>query len=214
MKKITSVCLVIVLLFACVTLFSSCSAPRVEDIYDRVVELVESSHEVNAVFYGVGMPVYHADSAYAELNHIYYDFSQSTSYEYVMIAHAKFPSENLAMEAAGKVYGKDYVEDVLSVSAFTGYAVEDSIGGSIIARARYIESNGSFCQSTEEENIHYTAMRIYDFSTMQTHSLGRSNACTVTIDSHLEDTPDQIETIELYLVKQDGEWFLDSFTGA
>lgn len=213
MKKVISFTLCLCLLALSMLGFSSCAAPALEDVYDRVVTLIEGSHEVNAIFYGVGMPVYDADSEYVKIKHLYYDFDQTESYEYVT-EYAKYPSETEVMRAAEKVYSKGFLEDVLSVSAFTGYAVEDGIGGSLVSRARYIEDNSWFCQSTDPSNTRYTAMRVYDYSTMQVHSLGRSDACTVTIDSWLENTPSQIDTIEIYLVLQDGEWFLDSFTGA
>lgn len=213
MKKIITFTLALLLLVMLPMSLSSCAAPALEDIYDRVVELVEGSYEVNSVFYGVGLPVLRADSEYAELNRVYYDFAQSESYEYVS-PYAKFLSEDEIMAAARRVYGESMLQNVLSVSAFTGYAIEDGIGGSMVSRARYIIQNNRFCQSTKESDVRYTAIRIYDYSTMQVHSLGRSDACSVTMDSYLESDPSAIDNIELYLILQNGEWYLDSFTGA
>lgn len=213
MKKIISFVLAATLLSLCAVSFSSCAVPALEDVYDRVVSLVEASYEINAIFYGVGMPVYQSDSEYVQNKHLYYDYNQTEYYEYVT-EYAKYPSEDAVMRAAQKVYSKGFLEDVLAVSAFTGYAIEDGIGGTLIARARYVEDNDWFCQSTDPTNTRYTAMRVYDYSTMQVHSLGRSDACTVTMESWLEATPSQVQTVEIYLIQQDGEWFLDSFTGA
>ncbi len=198
--------------------FTSCAAPALEDIYDRVVELVESSHEINTVFYGVGLPVYAVDSEYVmrTLPHLYYGFSQKDSYEFVS-EHAKFADEASIREAAAEVYGTAQLS-IFADSAFTGHAIEDSIGGSVISRARYLEqvvgTSRRFCQSTEKPNIDRTAMRIYDYSTMQVHSLGRSDACTVSMNTYLENSPDVVTVIELHLILENGVWYLDSFTGA
>ena len=62
-------------------------APHVDDIYDRVVELIESSYEINTVFLGAGLPVYPNDSKYAELNHLYFD-NQYDDYEIVTKAES------------------------------------------------------------------------------------------------------------------------------
>ncbi len=213
MKKSITLLLSLCMLLSLPLSLSSCASPALEDIYDRVVELVEGSYEINSVFYGVGLPVWRADSEYAEINHVYYDFAQYESYEYVS-PYSKFITEEEIMNAARRVYGRNMVDNVLSVSAFTGYAIEDSIGGSVVSRARYILQNNHFCKSTKESDVRYTEIRIYDYSTMQVHSLGRSDACSVTMDSYLESDPSNIDNIELYLILQDGEWYLDSFTGA
>ena len=213
MKKIISLVLAVVLAMLCTLSLSSCSVPKLEDVYDRVVELIEASYEINAIFYGVGMPVYRSNSEYVQIKHLYYDFDQTEYYEYVT-EYAKYPSEDAVMRAAEKVYAKDFLEKILSVSAFTGYAIEDGIGGTLVSRARYVEDNTWFCQSTDPSNTHYTAMRVYDYSTMQVHSLGRSDACTVTMDSWLESSPSTVQNVEIYLIQQDGVWYLDSFTGA
>jgi hypothetical protein len=69
-------------------------------------------------------------------------------------------------------------------------------------------------ENGRDENILFTSMRIYDYSTMQVRSLGREDACAVTMDSWLPEDPEKIVNVELILVLQDGQWFLDSFAGA
>ena len=54
-------------------------------------------------------------------------------------------------------------------------------------------------------------MRIYDFSTMKVESLGKKDRCVVTVDSWLEDTPENIENVEILIALQDGQWYLDNF---
>ncbi|MBQ8432098.1 MAG: hypothetical protein IJX28_04355 [Clostridia bacterium] len=214
-----SVKILIAVLALCVLLASACTvwllyfrAPKLSTIYDRVVELVEASHEVNTVFFGAGLPAYAADSVYAEYSQMYYDFEQKGLYEHVTES-SKFISVAQIKEAAEKVYSKAYLEDVLYPMAFTGYAIDNGIGGAQFAYARYYENETWIYQSTKAENYISGGMRVYDYSTMKIAYPSNSNACYVTMDTWLEDQPEQILKVQLRLVLQDGEWYLDSFTG-
>ena len=209
--------ILILLLTLCVMLsgmatFTSCSrAPAVEEIYDRVVELVEASYDLNTVFYGAGLPVYKTDSEYAEFTHMYYGFAQKGSYEYVM-PRAQFLSEEQIRTAAEKVYSKDYLENVIYPAAFVGYAINDGMGDAAFAYARYMQENDSFYQSTQDES-YIDGMRVYDYSTMQVVKPSKADACYVTMLSWLEDQPETVTSVRLRLVLQDdGMWYLDSFT--
>lgn len=210
MKKIISLLVLSVMLVLSCSMLTGCSAPKVEEIYDRVVYLVEASYEVNTMLYGNGLPVYHADSEYAEIKHIYFDFADKDSYEYVTEQAKCFTFDQIRSKAR-KVYSEECL-DALFEYCFTGYATDNGTGQMVIDRARYLESNGWIYQSTAENNF-ACEMRLYDYSTMEVNSLGRKNACSVTMDSWLVSAPDKIESIEIYLVLVDGEWFLDSVTG-
>ncbi|MBQ9797254.1 MAG: hypothetical protein IJW50_05985 [Clostridia bacterium] len=212
MKKIVVTVLTVLMLISLIPTVSGCaSVPAVEEIYDRVVFLVEESYELNALFYGCGLPVWEEDSEYVEFMHLYYGLNSAQSYE-MITQNAKFYSVDEIKQAAEKVYSKDYLNDVLYKTAFDGYAIEDGAGGAVVGVSRYYENEGYFWQA-KEHKVFYTAMRIYDYSTMQVHALGRGGACVVTMDSWLEDTPEKIENVEIPLVLQDGQWFLDNFTG-
>ncbi len=214
MKKILCFLLTVALLFSFSAVLWSCAAtPAVEDIYDRVVSLIEASYDLNTVFYGPGLPVIDAESEYAEINRVYYDFAQSDSYEFVT-ENAKFYSVEHIKEAAQKVYSKGFLEDVIYKTLFDGYAIEDGSGGVLYSVARYLENGTHFCMATDPKDVLFTAMRVYDYSSMQVLSLGRSDACRVVMDSWLENSPDKVEPVRISLVLQDGQWFLDSFTGA
>ncbi len=214
-KRILRTCAVFLtgfVLMASTAVFTSCAkAPAVEDIYDRVVELVEDSYELNTVFFGAGLPVYQTDSAYAEFTHLYYGFSYAGDYEIVM-PYAKFASEQEIKAAAEKVYSKAYLTDVLYPSTFDGYAIDDGMGDSAFAYARYMLENDTFYQSTRAKT-YVSDMRIYDYSTMQVVSPSSADACYVTMDSWLESDPDAVTVVRLRLVNQDGVWYLDSFSG-
>ena len=161
MKKIVVTVLTVLMLISLVPTVSGCaSVPAVEEIYDRVVFLVEESYELNALFYGCGLPVWEEDSEYVEFMHLYYGLNSAQSYE-MITQNAKFYSVDEIKKAAEKVYSKDYLNDVLYKTAFDGYAIEDGAGGAVVGVSRYYENEGYFWQA-KNHKVFYTAMRIYD----------------------------------------------------
>ncbi len=209
-KIIAGVLAVVVLVVSGVLLFQCNSAPRIEDIYDRMVYLLDSSQDVNALIFGCGLPVWEDDSEYVAFEHIYYGLAPAEHYEIVM-PNAKYHSIDQIKESIENIYSQQYIEDVINSAIFDGFAVSDSIGGSVVGVARYYEEGLYLWQSKEFRVKPYTGMRIYDYSTMQVRSLGKTDRCVITIDSWLEDTPDQVETVEILIAKQDGQWYLDNF---
>lgn len=208
-KMIAGALAVVVLVVSGVLLFQHNSAPRVEDIYDRMVYLIESSQEVNALIYGCGLPVWEDDSEYVEFMHVYYGLEPARHYE-IVTPNAKYFSVNQMKEAIEKIYSKEYLDEVIYRSIFDGYAIEDGVGGSVVGVARYYEE-GNYLWQSKEFKTFYTGMRVYDYSTMQVRSLGKTDRCVVTLNSWLEDSPDQVETVEILIALQDGEWYLDNF---
>lgn len=208
-KMIAGVLAVVILVVSGVLLFQHNSAPRVEDIYDRMVYLIESSQEVNALIYGCGLPVWEDDSEYVEFMHVYYGLEPAQHYE-IVTPNAKYFSVNQMKEEIEKIYSKEYLDEVIYRSIFDGYAIEDGVGGSVIGVARYYEE-GNYLWQSKEFKTFYTGMRVYDYSSMQVRSLGKTDRCVVTLNSWLEDSPDQIETVEILIALQDGEWYLDNF---
>ena len=208
-KMIAGALAVVILVVSGVLLFQHNSAPRVEDIYDRMVYLIESSQEVNALIYGCGLSVWEDDSEYVEFMHVYYGLEPAQHYE-IVTPNAKYFSVNQMKEAIEKIYSKEYLDEVIYRSIFDGYAIEDGVGGSVIGVARYYEE-GNYLWQSKDFKTFYTGMRVYDYSSMQVRSLGKTDRCVVTLNSWLEDSPDQIETVEILIALQDGEWYLDNF---
>jgi len=209
-KVIAGVLAVVILVVSCVLLFQCNAAPRIEDIYDRMVYLMESSQEVNALIYGCGLPVWEDDSEYVEFMHVYYGLDTARNYEIVM-PNAKYLSIEQMKNAIEKIYGKEYIDKVIYPAIFDGIAISDNNGGSVIGVARYYEEGNYLWQTKEFRVKPYTGMRVYDYSTMQVRSLGKTDRCVVTVDSWLEDTPDKVENVEILITKQDGQWYLDNF---
>ena len=208
-KIIAGALAVIVLVVTCLLLFQCNSVPKIENIYDRMVYLLESSQEVNSLIYGCGLPVWEDDSEYVEFMHVYYGLDTARNYEIVM-PNAKFLSVEEMKEKIEKIYSKAYLDDVIYRSIFDGYAIEDGIGGSVIGVARYYEE-GAYLWQSKDFKTFYTGMRVYDYSTMQIRTLGKTDRCVVTVDSWLEDEPENVENIEILIALQDGQWYLDNF---
>ena len=149
------------------------------------------------------------DSEYVEFMHVYYGLDTARNYEIVM-PNAKYLSVDEMKEEIEKIYSKAYLDDVIYRSIFDGYAIEDGIGGSVIGVARYYEE-GAYLWQSKDFKTFYTGMRVYDYSTMQVRSLGKTDRCVVTIDSWLENEPENVENIEILITLQDGQWYLDNF---
>ena len=208
-KIIAGVLAVVVLVVSCVLLFQCNAAPRIDDIYDRMVYLLESSQEVNSLIYGCGLPVWEDDSEYVEFMHVYFGLDPARDYEIVM-PNAEYYSVKQMKEKIEKIYSKGYLDDVIYRSIFDGFAIENGVGGSVVGVARYYEE-GNYLWQSKDFKTFYTGMRVYDYSTMQVRSLGKTDRCVVTIDSWLEDSPEEIENVEILIALQDGQWYLDNF---
>ncbi len=209
MKKIVVIFLIFCAVCPCL---SSCSKPKEEDIYDRVVYLVEGAKELNTVFYGAGLPVYAADSDYAEFTHMYFNFPYAGSYESVM-ENTKFLSVDAIKQRAALIYSRAYCEEVLYPMAFDGHAISDSMGGMALSHAKFYEDESWIYRTVLEDTNYLEGMRVFDYSTMKVVRPSNKKACIVEIRTWLEDTPNVVRTIQLRLVKQNGEWYLDSLAG-
>ena len=208
-KRFLTTLLAICMLLGTGCVFTSCSkAPSVEDIYDRVVELMEASHELNTVFYGAGLPIYERDSEYAEINHVYYG-NNNDRYEMVTPS-SKFLSEQQIREAAEKVFSEAYLEEVIYPLAFVGYAIKDGMGSQTFVYASYMEDGEWLYRYSEMDDYLKDGMRVYDYSTMEVISPSNADACYVTIDSWYPDEPDVIISERIRLVRQNDQWYIDS----
>ncbi len=188
-------------------------APDVDDVYDRVVELVEGSQELNTVFYGAGLATYSQARANAENNaNLYMGFEYRGSHE-LLSDYARFTSEQEIRDLAERVYSKNFLETMVYPQAFVGYAVEDGAGGAVVTPGRFLDDGTALYVSVKSENWLENGTRVYDFSTMRVTAPSNQRACYVEIDSYLPETPDNIEVTRLRLVKQDdGQWYLDSLS--
>ncbi len=164
-------------------------------------------------------PVYSADGAYyypidyeEKTYNFYYSGNEPDSYSYVRL-DAPYISIEQIKEYAETVYSKDYLEGVYEM-LFTGMVLSGDASGSLGARYfSYEDSDGKvwLMMSDEYESI-IKSKRIYDMSTAKVVKPGSSDFANVEIETYTEAEPDKRTTVRLSLVKQDGEWYLDSAT--
>ena len=212
--KRTVCCLLLICLLAATPLsLAACRrAPRVDDIREDVIALVEASYEINEVFYGAGLPVLDRNSEeYADL-YAYYASANARTYDIVDTAHAKFTSIEEIKSAASLVYSPDLLEKNLYVNAFTGYAIEGIDSSVISSDALYTEDADYFYQSINRTNYLTRGVKIFDYDTMQVVRPSSSKAVLISIDAWYISNPTEHFSEEIRLVSTPNGWRLDSTT--
>lgn len=139
----------------------------------------------------------------------YYNSSVPEGYDVVVIESAM--TIDSMKEYVESVYSRDYSE-ALYETLFVGAVA----GESGFLGARYMEftdDNGTvwLAESNSYEPL-IKERRIYDLSTAQILRGSNSEYVRIAIESYLESTPEARLTVEIGLINQDGEWFLDSPT--
>lgn len=204
MKRLTSLCLSLLLMLMPLSM-SACGsrAPDIEDVYDRLVEVIEASHEVNVVLFGAGLPVYARDSEEEDFLHRYYGAAENGQ-EYVSI-YSKYVTIDDIKEAVSQVYSSEYRESIFE-TLFTGYA-SDVVADSILP-ARYTQNESGMHQNSYVEPL-VTGTRVYDYATMTIVSPSNAKFLKVEIQSYAEDHPNEWTTVDLSFVLENGNWYLD-----
>lgn len=208
MKKRIAVLLALILLVGAVAVFASCDAsreepPDIEFVYDRLVQVIEASHEVNVLLFGAGLPVYPRGDAEDALVHRYYGMSDE-SIEYVT-PYAKYSSIAEMQTAIAAVYSTEYRESLYE-SLFTGYAAGEM---SVIMPARFSEDDRFLYMSRYVDPL-VSGVRIYDYARMEITEYSHASRLRVAIPSYTEDRPDEWKTVYLSFVYENGDWYLDS----
>ena len=195
----------IVLVFLIVVLgMSSCSgsAPKIDEVRDRIVYLIEGSKEINILFFGSGLPIYRRDGLIETELGVYYD-DEYTAYNKVM-ENTRFKSIDDMKKAAERVYSENYL-DAIYETAFEGYMT-----GSSSAYMRFLETSDWMYQSISATDFDLSE-RIFDYSSMEIVKPSNGEYMNVTIDSYsLRDK--KVKTITLSFIYERGNWYLDSPT--
>ena len=221
MKKRICMILAMALMFVLVGCSGGCAgctacskAPKLETVYDRIVELIEASKEVNTVLYGAGLPVYKIGSTYAIQTQLYGDADADTfglNYEKVT-EYAKFHSDTQIKMLAEKVYTPECLAPFYS-TCFDGLAFTDSQNSFITSEARFDSGSVDFGQSKNLVNG-LKGMRVYEYSSMRIIEPSTQQQFIIMINTWMENTPNQIEEVRLsFVLGQDGQWYLNTFTG-
>lgn len=187
----------------------SSRAPALEEVYDRVVELVEKSYRLNTVFYGAGLPVYDKSSpVYAEF---YANNTSAYVREYSVVdPRCGFFSVESLKEAAAEVWSPDLLEEQVYPAAFDGLMAV--IGtASATAPARFQEdSENLYCLDTAKEEARVAL--IFDYATMKIVKPSNATRVLLTMDAWEENKPEARFSFRLTIVNVDGVWLLDKLT--
>lgn len=202
MKK--SIFSIVLVLLIVVLGMSSCSgsAPKIDEVRDRIVYLIEGSKEINILFFGSGLPIYRRDGLIETELGVYYD-DEYTAYNKVM-ENTRFKGIDDMKKAAERVYSENYL-DAIYETAFEGYMT-----GSSSAYMRFLETSDWMYQSISATDFDLSE-RIYDYSSMEIVKPSNGEYMNVTIDSYsLRDK--KVKTITLSFIYERGNWYLDSPT--
>ena len=183
----------------------SCSQsepPRLDDVKDRFVYLIEESKELNILFFGAGLPVYEREHELSERRQIYFN---DDVYGYDIISEqSEYKSADQIKADAKKIFSSEYLSAIYE-SAFDGLVVGDS--GAYI---RFYDNGSNLYQNTYATDFKINE-RIYDYSTMKIIDPSNATYVNVSIDSYLIDD-DVNTTVYLSFSYENGNWYLDSPT--
>ncbi len=179
--------------------------------YLQIIDAAEPPE--NSVYQGEGSSFYCPIEYTPVEREFYYDNTFPADYDVVVIGE-KYSSVNAIKEYAATVYSEDYLNSLYE-TLFTGVMVSDDTESGLLT-ARYVEfenENGQvwFMKSNKFEPLS-TEKRIFDISTAKIVRGSNSTRVRVEMESYLESKPDEKQKVTVTLVKQDGEWFLDSGT--
>ena len=178
-------------------------APELDTVYDRLVQVIEASHEVNVLLFGAGLPIYPRGDAEDELVHRYYGVVDNGQ-EFVT-PYAKYNSIADMQAAIAAVYSTEYRESLYE-SLFTGYAADEM---SVIMPARFSEDERFLYMSKYVDPL-VDGVRVYDYASMQIVEYSHASRLRVSINSYTEDRPEEWKRVYLSFVFENGDWYLDS----
>ncbi len=207
MKRIVCILLALLMLCGAWVWLASCDAsnpaPDIDEVYDRLVQVIEASHEVNVLLFGAGLPVYPRGDAEDELIHRYYGVADNG--QQFVTPYAKYTSISEMQTAIAAVYSTEYRESLYE-SLFTGYAADEM---SVIMPARFSEDE-RFLYMSKYVSPLVEGVRVYDYASMNIVEYSHGSRLRVAIRSYTEDRPDEWKTVYLSFVYENNDWYLDS----
>ena len=204
MKRFITILLMACILLGCLPL-SGCAGkpPAMEEVYDRLVYVIEESMKVNTVIFGEGLPVYERDSELAELSHMYYGFNQNGVE--IISPYSRYASIGEIRDAMARVYSKEYRES-LEEMLFTGYAYTELQDA--VLSARYTEDSYWFYQAEDYDALTH-GMRVYDYASMTILPSSNATYLKISVQSYSESNPSHWSPRELTFIHENGNWYLD-----
>ena len=183
------------------------------DDYEYLQVIDAAEPPANSVYQGEGSKFYCPIEYTPKEYEFYYDDTLPEDYDVVVIGE-KYASVDAIKEYAETVYSAEYLAELYE-ALFTGAMVSDDLNTGLLT-ARYIEyetEDGKtwFMKSNNFEPL-MSEQRIYDVSSAKILRGSTETRVRVEMNTYFESTPDDILPVTVNLVKQDGEWFLDSGT--
>lgn len=207
MKRTLTILLAALMLVGSAVGLASCSAsepaPDMDQVYDRLVQVIEASHEVNVLLFGAGLPVYPRGDAEDELVHRYYGVADNG--QQFVTPYAKYASIAEMQAAIAAVYSTEYRESLYE-SLFTGFAADEM---SVVMPARFSEDERFLYMSKYVDPL-VDGVRVYDYASMEIVSYSHSSRLRVSVNSYTEDDPEEWKRVYLSFVYENGDWYLDS----
>ena len=202
-KAVLSIILAIVLIITALCAVScSGKAPKLEDVKERFIYLIEGSKEINTLYFGSGLPVYQRDTLLSDKKGVYYD-DKYTTYERVM-ENSRYLTVNEIKERSERIYSTEYLKAMYET------AFEGVMTGSSSAYIRFYESENWLYQNLYATDFELSE-RIYDYSSMKIIKPSNGEYVNITIDTYtLEDKT--VKNISLTFVYERGDWYIDSPT--
>ncbi len=214
MKKVYKILVAVLLLTGTLIGCVGCAgrAPKLEQIYDRVVALIEASYELNEIFNGKGLPYYDRNLPIYES--LYSDYTKEgiTKDYHIVSSQAKYHSVEEIKQAAREVYSSALLESSVFPSMFDGLMVNTPGATNKYLPARYIQDNTDLYILIEDEKDYHPTPLIYDYATMKIIRPSNASRVSISIKAWEEDKPEQVLEIELFLLKENGVWLLDKLT--
>lgn len=144
----------------------------------------------------------------------YYTESSPEGYDYVTI-ESEIRSIEQIKELSEKVYSKAYLEDIVYETLFIGAVSPEGTDLDSLS-ARYVEYDDAelgtvLMKSNTYEKVS-SEKRIFKYDTAKIVRPSNKKTVNVTMDTYLESAPDDIVSVRITLIMQDGEWYLDSPT--
>lgn len=204
MKKMLAGFLTAFMILTVVLSAASCSqsAPPLDEVKDRMIYLIEGSKEINALFFGKGIPVYDRESLLTSELGVYYD-DQYTAYNRALES-GRYLSVDHMKEEAEKIYSEEYLKAIYE-TAFDGFMT-----GSSSAYLRFLETNEWLFQNRDAVDFDLSE-RIYDYSTIEIVKPSSDKYINITIESYTLDDQKR-EKISLSFTFERGNWYLDTPT--
>ena len=213
MRKIYQTIGSLLILFGLLFSMVGCAnrAPKLEEIHDRVVELIENSYELNQIFFGEGLP--YCDRELLVYESLYSDYTTiGYTKDYNIVSrNAKYHSVEELKQAAEQVYSQALLQSSVYPAMFDGLMQQNVATGSTYLQARYIEDNQNFYVLIEDDAYHPTPL-IYDYATMKIIRPSNASQVMISLNAWEENHPEKIFEMRLSLVKEDGVWLLDKLT--